>query len=150
MYTVLLYLHSWLRWAVLILALIVIAKSFLGWFNKKDYTASDNKFATFYIASVHSQFLIGLLLYVFFSPITGAAFADFGAAMKNSGLRFFAVEHLLGMVIAVALAQTGRSLSKKAKDSVSKHKKLALFATISLIIMLAAIPWPALRPLFRL
>jgi hypothetical protein len=149
MYTILLYLHSWLRWAVLLFALIVIAKSFSGWFGRKDYTSSDNKLATFYIASVHSQFLIGLLLYIFFSPITKAAFADFGAAMKNSGLRFFAVEHITGMVIAVVLAQVGRSLSKKAKDAVTKHKKLAIFATISLVIMLATIPWPAMRPLFR-
>jgi hypothetical protein len=150
MYNILLYLHSWLRWAVLLFSLIVIARAYAGWFGKKDYVGADNKSAIFYIASVHSQFLIGLLLYLFFSPITKAAFADFGAAMKNGGLRFFAVEHSLGMLIGVVLAQVGRSTSKKAKDAVTKHKKMAIFATLSLIAILASIPWPPLRELFRL
>jgi hypothetical protein len=149
MYIILLYLHSWLRWAVLIFAIIVIARAFSGWFGKKDYTSADNKLAVFYIASVHSQFLIGLLLYTIFSPITQAAFADFGAAMKNAGLRFFAVEHSLGMLIGVVLAQVGRSTSKKAKDAITKHKKMAIFATISLIAILISIPWPPVRELFR-
>lgn len=149
MYYFFLNLHSWLRWAVVVFSIIVIFRAFIGWLNKKEYSSSDNRFSVFYIASVHSQFLIGVILYIFLSPITKAAFQDFGAAMKNPDLRFFAVEHLMGMVLAVVFAQLGRTLSKKAVNSHQKHKKAAIFYTISFIIMLATIPWPALRPLFR-
>jgi hypothetical protein len=150
MYIALLNIHSWLRWAVLLFTLIVIAKSYAGWLGKKDYTSGDNKAGIFYIASMHTQFLIGLILYAFLSPITQAAFANFGAAMKNPELRFFGVEHIFGMVIAVVLAQVGRSTSKKAKDAVTKHKKMAIFATLSLLAILITIPWPPMRSLFRL
>ena len=149
LYQVFLYLHSWLRWAVVLFSLIVIFKAFYGWLNKKEYSSSDNKFSIFYIAAVHSQFLVGLILYIFLSPITKAAFQNFGAAMKNPDLRFFAVEHITGMVIAVVFAQLGRTLSKKAVDSRQKHKKAAIFYTLSFIIMLATIPWPPVRTLFR-
>ena len=40
--------------------------------------------------------------------------ANFAAAMKDSTLRFFAVEHLSGMLLAVVIAQVGYSISKRA------------------------------------
>jgi hypothetical protein len=53
------------------------------------------------------QLLIGFLLYLFFSPMTTGALRDFGSAMGNSVLRFYAVEHLFGMVVAVIIAHVG-------------------------------------------
>ena len=95
--------------------------------------------------------LIGLLLYFVYSSITTAALADFGTAMKTSQLRFFAVEHVFGMFIAIALAHVGRSKIKKAP--IERRARLALiFYGLSLVAMLASIPWPGMpagRPLFR-
>ena len=91
--------------------------------------------------------LLGLLLYILFSPITKAAFANFGAAMGDSTLRFFAVEHIFGMVVAVILAHVGRALSKKATEPVKKYRAAAIWYTLSLLVILAMIPWD--RPLFR-
>ena len=95
---------------------------------------------------------IGLLLYVWLSPITQAAFADFGGAMRNAGLRFWAVEHVAGMVIAIALVHVGRAKIRKATTDRRRHSLAAIFYGIALIIMLASIPWPGMpagRPLFR-
>ena len=91
------------------------------------------------------QLLLGLLLYFVFSPITKTAFQDFGAAMADSELRYFAVEHLLMMVIAVVLVHIGRALSRRADTDNSKYKRAAIFFTLSLLVVLAAIPW--FRPL---
>ncbi|MEY2637389.1 MAG: hypothetical protein RLZZ197_1867 [Bacteroidota bacterium] len=44
--------------------------------------------------SLHTQLLIGLVLYLALSPVTTAAFADFGAAMKDSATRLILVEHV--------------------------------------------------------
>jgi hypothetical protein len=49
------------------------------------------------------------------------------------------------MLVAVVLITIGRSSSKKAVDAVKKHKRIALFFLIGLIIILAAIPWPFSR-----
>jgi hypothetical protein len=89
---------------------------------------------------VHLQLLLGLLLYFGLSPITKAAFADFGAAMKDTTLRLYAVEHFITMIAAVALIQVGRILSKKASDDASKFKKMAIYTTIALLLMLSRMP----------
>jgi hypothetical protein len=151
MYNILLILHSWNRWIILLLCLLAIVNAFSAMGAKREFISSDNRISVFFIIAMHTQFLVGLILY-FTSPVTRAAFEDFGAAMKNGGLRFFAVEHFALMLLAVILAQVGRSRSKKAANSYAKHKQLAIFYSISLFLMLISIPWPFMqnaRPLFR-
>ena len=153
MYTFLLHLHSVNRWLVLITALIVLVQSFIGWQNRKPYTKGNNIVHTAFVGLVHLQLLTGLLLYFVYSPVTQQIFANFGAAMKDSSLRFWAVEHTLGMVIGTILAQVGRTLSKKAATAELKHKKAFIFTFIAIIIIFLSIPFgiinPETRPLWR-
>ncbi len=152
MYTFLLSLHSILRWLVLLAAVAAIVLAFSGWFGRKEWTKRDNAVGAAFTGLLDLQILVGMILYGFVSPITSAAFSTFGAAMKDRVLRFWAVEHIFMMAIAVALVHVGRVLGKKAPDSVTRHKKTAIFFLIALLVMLAAIPWPGLatgRPLFR-
>lgn len=140
MYTGLLHTHNLFRWLVLIAAVLAIGFAFAGWFGKKDWKKTDNVLGLLFTIFIDIQLLVGLILY-FVSPLTRAAFADFGAAMKNAPLRFYAVEHILMMIIALVIIHIGRSKSKKAKIPFRKHRAAAIFYTIGLVIILAAIPW---------
>ena len=60
--------------------------------------------------------LLGLLLYFVFSPLTKAALGDFAGAMKDPLMRFWAVEHVFGMVIGVALAHVGHVAGQAGGD----------------------------------
>ena len=141
MYSILLIVHSWLRWAVLAAGLVAVFRGGSG----------NQAGGRWYTILLDTQLLIGLLLYFVYSSITTAALADFGAAMKTSQLRFFAVEHVFGMLIAITLAHVGRSRIKKAP--IERRARLALiFYGLSLVAMRASIPWPGMpagRPLFR-
>jgi len=83
--------------------------------------------------------LVGLVMYAFTSPWTQTAFANFGMAMKDPTMRYWAVEHLTAMLIAVVLIQLGRTLSKKAADDTTKHKKLAIYTTIATLIIVGTL-----------
>ncbi len=148
MYYSFLFIHSWLRWAVLILAVIVIIKSLSGWLGKKPFTSSDSKFSVFLVASAHLQLLLGLILYFVYSPNGIAAFQSGANVMKDSAVRYWAVEHISMMILAVVFIQIGRTLSKKAKTALAKHKKLAIFTIIGLLLVLSRIPWDQVR-MFR-
>ncbi len=63
MYQILLYAHSWSRWLVLATLLFAIYKSLTGVLSKKTFEKSDKMAALFGLIFVHTQFLIGLLLY---------------------------------------------------------------------------------------
>src|SRR4051812_34305913 len=99
MYAAFLLLHSALRWVVLALAIVAIARAVRGVTGRREWLPIDNSIGGWFTGSVDLQLLLGLVLYIFLSPFTREAFGDFGAAMRNAPLRFFAVEHLVGMIV---------------------------------------------------
>ena len=96
------------------------------------------------------QFVLGLVLYGI-NPITRSALSNFAGTMKDSVLRFYAVEHLGGMLLAVVVAQVGYSISKRVPTDRGKFLTAAIFYPIEGLLILASIPWPFMkygRPLF--
>ncbi len=141
MYINLLHLHNTLRWVILIVAAIVLIRSYSGWAGKRKWAKTDTRMGLAFSSVFYLQFLIGFALYAFYSPLLKIAFADFGAAMKNAELRFIAVEHTTMMVVALVLIHLGQVKSKKANTDVKKHRAVAIFYSIATILMLVAIPW---------
>ncbi len=141
MYTQLLHSHNGLRWLVLLALMVSILLSFSGWFGKRDWKRSHSLSGLLLVIFMDLQFVVGVVLYAFESPITKAAFNDFGAAMQNPMLRFYAVEHILMMVIALVLMHIGRAKSKKDIAPWKRHRSAAIFYSLTLLIILAAIPW---------
>ncbi|MBD3637514.1 MAG: cytochrome B [Crocinitomicaceae bacterium] len=129
--------HSGLRWVVLILLIMAIVKMFMGWKKNAPYTEGDRKMSLFAMLAFHIQWTIGLILY-FISP--KVQFVE--GFMKNSMLRFYGLEHILAMTIAMALITIGYSKGKKAEEEKKKFKIQFVFYSIALIIILLSIPWP--------
>jgi len=137
MYTFLLDLHNLLRWVIVIVGVIAVATALRGAFARAAWTGQQNALGRLFTISVDVQLLVGLLLYFVFSPITTGAFADFGAAMQNDHTRFFLVEHLPLMVIAIALVHVGAARARKLNSA----RPAAIFYTVAMVLMVIAIPW---------
>ena len=152
MYTALLTVHSYLRWLVLLFALLAIARAIAGVMAGRPWGRADDMAAKMLVHSLSLQLVIGLIIYIFLSPFTGQAFADIGAMMRDPAMRLIMVEHQVGMLIAVALAHIGLGRIRKTTDLVHRHKLALTFFALSLIVMLLSIPWPGKaggRPLLR-
>lgn len=145
MYVFVLAVHNILRWIVLFLMILALVRAYRGWFGKRDWTSTDRRVGTFYSVSLDIQLLLGLILYFGLSPITRSAFSDFGAALANTDLRFFVFEHFLMMVLAVILAHVGVATARSAAEPVLKHRRSAIWFSLSLIAILLGMPW--FRPL---
>lgn len=145
MYGFVLSLHNILRWAVIIVGIVAIIRGLIGWTGKKPWLPLDNQLSLAFTISLDVQVLLGLLLYGVLSPITTSAFADFGGAMSNSDVRFWLVEHIFVMIVALALAHIGRSRAKKAATDVGKHKLTVIFFGLAYLAIWAGTPW--FRPL---
>jgi hypothetical protein len=142
LYTIFLITHSIVRWLVVIAALAAVVKAFYGWITKMSWTKIDDQLGIWFTSILDLQLLVGLVLYVFLSPITQTAFSNFGAAMKDTVLRFFAVEHISIMILAVVLAHVGRALSRKAVEPLQKYRWAAIGFGLAVLAILFAIPWP--------
>jgi hypothetical protein len=152
MYSAFLLVHSLLRWVVLAVGLVVIARAIAGLTGRRNWLPGDAAGIRWFNIALDVQFLIGLLLYVWLSPFIRDAWADMAATMRNAPLRFFAVEHLVGMLIGLALAHVGKSRIDKAADAAQKHKLAMIFFGLAMVVVLLSIPWPGTpggRPLLR-
>lgn len=153
MYLLILALHSLLRWVVVAAGVVAVSRAIGALRTGRDWAPADEKAGRWFVGALDAQMLLGLALYLWLSPMTATAFQDFGAAMGNAVVRFWAVENILGMVVALALAHVGRARIRRAADAARRHRTAAVFFGIALIVVLATIPWPgmpAARPLFRL
>ena len=146
MYSFFLGAHNIVRWIALILGILVTVRAFLGWFRSTEWSDRDRKLGMYYTSAMDVQFLLGLILYFFLSPLTRLALQNFSTAMGNSGLSFFAIEHPFAMILAVVFAHLGSALPKKAPDSKSKFKRAAIWYTLSVLLLIIGMPW--FRPLF--
>jgi hypothetical protein len=139
-----LWIHSWLRWAVLITGLVAWFRAIGSGTAKRPWTATDELWGMLFIISLDLQLLVGLALYAFLSPFTAAAFLNFGEAMGNTTLRFWAVEHIFGMVVAIALAHVGRAKARRATPDARRHRLTLIFVGLALVIIIISIPWPGM------
>ena len=143
MYTDLLDLHSVLRWVILVLALVAIFKSYSGMTAGKVFSAGDRKVGLFLMIAAHTTLVVGFYLWLA-GPYGLANIRNlgFGEVMRDRVYRFYAVEHLVGMLIAIVLITLGRGAAKKSISDRAKHKRTFWYILVALVIMLATIPWP--------
>lgn len=139
MHDFLVHAHSGTRWLVLAAAVFAIFRYATGLLQNRRFEALDNMAGAIFIGNVHLQVLIGLVLYLgYLQPWT----LDMSVVMKDPIGRFFAVEHITGMLLGAVLAQVGRTLSKKASDDKAKFRKGLIYFSLSILVILASIPWP--------
>lgn len=143
MYTGFLHLHDLLRWLLLLSLIVTLGKYLAGLIGQKVWNKTDNVIGIILTSLFDLQLLTGIVLY-FISPVTKMAMSDFGAAMKDSALRFYAVEHLTFMIVAAVLIHIGRAKSKKAANDSAKFKTAFIFYSIAAIIIIIGIPWDRL------
>lgn len=128
--------HSGLRYIVLLLLLAAIFNAGVSE-GKNTYGKKDKMINLFAMVFLHIQLLLGLILYFFGNKVQ---FIE--GWMKMAPLRFYGMEHILLMLIAIVLVTIGRRKAEKETNPRKKHGKIVVWYTIGLILILVSIPWP--------
>lgn len=147
MYPSLLILHSWVRWLALGAVLFVFLRSLRGVQSGAPWTRGDTAWLRGAAHTMSLQFVFGILLFAV-SPYVRSLMADMASTMRDKTSRFFAVEHITIMVVAVALVHVAAIAVRGATTDRAKHTRAAVFFGLALVAIGYAIPWT--RPLFRL
>jgi hypothetical protein len=142
-YNVMLHAHSVGRWIVLLLLLFAIFNSLIA--GNRPFIKSDNRLGLLLTIFSDLMLLIGIYLYVvgprgykYINEVGGSM----GAVMKNPVARFYVVEHLVGMLIAIVLIHIGKAQARKPIGDRAKHRRTMIFYFLALLIILVSIPWP--------
>jgi uncharacterized membrane protein len=151
MYTTVLLLHSWIRWIALVACVGVTLAAIRGKVAGEKSVADRWGLAA--MMALDLQMLLGLVLYLGLSPNMQEILNHFGESMKRADTRFWAVEHVAAMFLAIVLSHVGRVLARKAATTDIKRRRLLACFGIATLLILIGMPWPGRpggRDLFRL
>jgi len=143
-------LHSWLRWAALIVGVAATVNAFRHRAHAGE-TPPGQRWDWFFMLALDLQALFGLVLYFGFSPFTREAFSNVGLAVRDPGLRFWAITHVATMIVALVAVRAGRVMAMTSPSPARRRGRYLCFA-VAVAAMVAGVPWPGLangRPLFR-
>jgi hypothetical protein len=133
--------HSIVRWLLIGLGVLVSVRAWLGRLAGRSWTPADTRFGRAFVACLDLQAFVGVLLYGVFSPVVAAGMSNLAIATRSRAFRFWMLEHPVAMVVALALAHVGLAKARRADGPVA-HRHAALFFTLAIVVILAAIPWP--------
>lgn len=142
LYDVMRHVHSVGRWIVLLLLLFAIVNSLLA--GRRPFIKSDNRLGLLLTIFSDLMLLVGIYLY-FVGPLGYKLFNNpggMGAVMKDPTSRFYAIEHMVGMLIAIVLIHIGKAQARKPMSDKAKHRRTMIFYFLALLIILVSIPWP--------
>jgi hypothetical protein len=142
-YDVMRHVHSVGRWIVLLLLLFAIFNSLIA--GRRPFIKSDNRLGLLLTIFADIMLLVGIYLYVA-GPLGYKLFANtpggMSAIMKDPTSRFYAVEHIAGMLIAIILIHIGKAQARRPMSDRAKHRRTMIFYLLALLIILVSIPWP--------
>ena len=142
LYQAMLHAHSVGRWIVLLLLIFAILNSLIA--GDRPYIKTDNRLGLLLIIFADLMLLVGIYLW-FVGPLGYKLIQNagsFSGVMKDPYSRFFAIEHLVGMLIAVILIHIGKAQGRRRISDKAKHRRTMIFYLVALLIILASIPWP--------
>lgn len=139
----LVYLHSILRYFILLFAIIVVVQSVIGYLGNGKFKKINKQAALALLIFCDLQLVLGLLLY-YFRVVSGGMLSG-GNVMKDTYTRFYAVEHSVGMIAAIVLVHVGFTVTKRNMDDDRRFKKLFWCTFLALILFMMMIPWQS-RP----
>lgn len=152
MYSMLLALHSVVRWFVLLSLLCSIYRAYIGYTKNRTFSKTDNGFRHWTATIAHIQLMIGMILYTQ-SPIVNYFWKNTKTALQNLELMFYGFIHIALMLTAIAVLTIGSALAKRKFEDKEKFKTMLVWFFITLILILIAIPWTfsplSSRPNFR-
>jgi len=146
------FLHSLVRWLVLLSLLYSIFRACKGYFKNLMFSGTDNTVRHWTATISHIQLVLGIVLYSQ-SPIVKYFWKNFNEAKESFDILFFGMIHMILMLLSITLITIGSAVSKRKLSDKEKFRTMLVYYGIALIIILVAIPWPfsplANRPYIR-
>jgi len=141
MYPYVLGLHNIVRWIVLIAGVWSVFLVWRGWLQRRQWSDTEARATRAFLGALDLQFLLGLLLFAVFSPLTRQGFRDMGAAMSDAPVRYFLLEHPLIMLVAIASAHIAAVQVRRAATDAERFQRASILYGLSLAAVAGFIPW---------
>jgi hypothetical protein len=148
LYRAVLIAHGAWRWVVLIAGFATVVSAMMRLSRQDPWAPTGPRLSRFFGIAVDIQVLMGAALYLMLSPLTTLALSAAGMKLPHgSQAYFFVVIHPAIMLVAFIAVHVSAVLVRRARSDAAHQQRAIIFYGITLLIVLAGIPWQ--RPWLR-
>ena len=127
--SVLLTIHSFVRWLIVIVALVAVVKFALGWRRGDAFQSMDRGIASGFSGLIDLQVTLGLIYLIW-------------NGLAVEGFPMFRIEHAVTMIIAAVVAHLP-VMWKNADDKIRFRNSLFIVLDVLIIIFIGVVRLPA-------
>jgi hypothetical protein len=120
---ILLILHSFVRWLVLLVGVIALVKFVIGWLRGSTFEAIDQRLRSMFVGFLDLQAGLGLILLLWNGLVDGAGFPR------------YRLEHMGVMILAVALGHMSARW-KNAADTVRFRNNFLVILGVFVLVFI--------------
>ena len=120
---ILITVHSIVRWVIVIVGIIALAKFLYGWLAKKSFQPMDRGLMSGFVGLIDLQATLGLIIFIW--------------GLVQSGLVRYRAEHAFTMILALILAHLSRRW--RDADDTTRFRNYALIIIGVFIFIFAGI-----------
>src|SRR5688572_27733743 len=133
MYSILVFLHSTIRWLVVISLAYAAYRGYKGYKTNAPFLPADHIVRHWTATIAHVQLVLGIMLYTQ-SPVVKYFWNSPKTAGSIFDALFYALLHFLGMLTAIVLITIGSALAKRKTEDKARFKTMFTRFTIAFII----------------
>lgn len=135
-YSIAFKIHIYLSAVTLLAGMSTVVLSIHGWSNKRAFYRLDSHASLLFNIGLYFQLILGFLIYFTLRTSLEGAVWEVPDTENDASLRFWAIEHIALMILALFLTQLGRIFIKRSKASQIKFKASLFYNGISLLLIL--------------
>ena len=135
-YSIAFKIHIYISTVTLLAGISTVVLSIHGWSRKREFNQYDAYASLIFNIGLYFQLILGFLIYFALrTSLEGPAW-HVPDTENDASLRFWAIEHIALMILALFLTQLGRIFIKRSKLSPIKFKASLFYNGISLLLIL--------------
>ncbi|MFC2151128.1 hypothetical protein ACFLSE_01260 [Bacteroidota bacterium] len=128
-------LHYIISGTFLIIAVVLISRSIVGIYKKRDYTLIDKILSYTFIINLYLQLIFGLILFSNLGSSLGYDYVSADGGVKMVSKRLWPIEHIVLMIFALLIANLGFIFSNKSQESISKYKRVLIYYCLAILMI---------------
>jgi hypothetical protein len=135
-YTIAFKIHIYISTITLLAGITTLVLSILGWTGKREFTRKDSLSSLIFSIGLYFQLILGFMIYFTLRTSLEGAIWEVPDTENDASLRFWAIEHIALMILALFLTQLGRIFIKRSNISLIKFKASLFYNGASLLLIL--------------
>jgi len=138
-YTVAFKIHIFVSTITILAGISTVTLSILGWSRDREFARKDAILSFLFSISLYLQLILGVIIYIALRSSLEGPLWGVPDTENDASLRFWAIEHIALMILALFLTQLGRIFVSRTLKSRMKFKASLFYNGSALLLILFSV-----------